>query len=213
MSEEPHSHDDTGEDENGPPRTTFFTNQQELDETGKLGERLATTSFRTRRGLAMTVKGVVLLMLLFALWVFWEFMKNSFLVGVIALAVIFPILWIHVFHLLFRELRMDGYRESSIYEKGIGYPDFTPPREWWNRELGPAPYAEIGIPYEAITGIRRVYRTRRSGKCLAHILFLAQGSNGEWSFKFRPEPGEELLELVEPYLGERLGELVEEKVV
>jgi len=213
MSEEPHPLDDTGEGEDGPPGTTFLTTRQELDETGKLGERLATTSFRTRLGLAMVVKGVVLLMLLFALWVAWEIMKNSLLVGLICLVVIFPILWIHVFHLLFRELRMDGYRESSIYEKGIGYPDFTPPREWWKRRLGPAPYAEIGIPYEAITGIRRVYKTRKSGKCLAHIRFQAQGSNGEWSFKFRPGSGEELLELVEPYLGERFGELVEEKFV
>ena len=184
----------------------------QLLKTEKLGKLVSKTSFKIGLGVALVMRTFVGFVVAILIWTdicyildppsqewYWH------------LFIIFFLPFLHFVAVPPFILQDFGYREISIYEKGIGFPLLTGEATAWieKRKL------EWVVPLEFITKIQKVYVLTNGKRQLKKICLFFPGLKGEKIFKknFKPSQGEELLSLIKPLMGERFDEIMEEKVI
>ena len=193
------------------PQTSFKALQHELMKTEKMGKLTGKTSFKIgfRTAVIARISGF-LLILLFA-WGDWIALTHptdwyNYLIAI-------PLfLFLHLVFIPPVFLQDFGYREISIYEKGIGLPKISGEFTTWITKIK----FEWAVPYEAIKKVQRVYIVgdgeKNFEKVVIYYRFWEKSENLD-KLKLKPSHGEELLRLIKPLMGERFDEILEEKVI
>ena len=193
-----------------PNDVQFEMEQLELLKTEKLGKLVGKTSFKIGLWIAVMMKSIWGLFLVGLIWLDTYILLES--PSIEWYWYPFLIFFIPFLHFLAIGLLLPdyGYREISIYEKGIALPTFSGDPEFKRKKL------EIAVPFDAIKKIENVFKQKNGRTVLKKTIFYKRYSEEREelnSRRFKPVHSEELLRLIKPLMGERFDEILEEKVI